>query len=306
VLDPQLVEEVAAEFGIAPGLIETEWHVVRAIGVVSALDHGEARPVFPGGTSLSVGWGLIPRFSEDADFKVVMPSAANPSQGRARRREFRERVLAALTAADFRPVGPVRKASRFFSADFAYPNTFDPATGFRPYLQIEMTFDGPSLPPVDRPIRSLVARVQDRAPEILAFPCVDPVETAADKLSALAWRVCARERGSPKDDPTIVRHLHDLAALESRVAIAPAFTTLLLAAVATDSGWGGSRAPVDAPDRFSLMLDRLGTDPLWADEYDRFVQNVSFAASDEVVPFDKALEAARRLAATAGVIARSS
>lgn len=58
-LDRQLVEEVAVEFGTAPGLIEKEWHVVRAIGVVSALDHGEARPVFSGGTSLSVGWGLM-------------------------------------------------------------------------------------------------------------------------------------------------------------------------------------------------------------------------------------------------------
>lgn len=305
-LDPQLVEEVAAELGTTPGLIEKEWHVVRAIGVVSALDHGEARPVFSGGTSLSVGWNLIQRFSEDADFKVAMPAAANPSQGRARRREFRDRVLAALTAAEFHPIGPVRKASRFFSANFAYPNTFDPATGFRPYLQIEMTFDAPSLPPVDRPIRSLVARAQDREPEIPAFPCVDPVETAADKLSALAWRVCARERGSPKDDATIVRHLHDLAVLESRVAIAPAFTTLLLAAAAADSGRGGGRAPLDAPGRFSLMLDRLRTDPLWAEEYDRFVQNVSFAASDQVVPFDKALEAARRLATTSGVIARSA
>jgi hypothetical protein len=41
----------------------------------------------------------------------------------------------------------------------------------------------------------------------------DPVETAADKLSALAWRVHARDRASPEDDPTIIRHLHDLAAL---------------------------------------------------------------------------------------------
>jgi predicted nucleotidyltransferase component of viral defense system len=306
VLNSQLVEEVAAELGTAPGLIEKEWHVVRAIAVVSALDQGEARPVFSGGTSLSVGWGLIQRFSEDADFKVVMPAAANPSQGRARRREFRERVLAALTAADFRLIGPVRKASRFFSANLAYPNGFNLAVGFRPYLQIEMTFEAPTLPTIDRPIHSLIARAQDRDPEIPAFPCVDPVETAADKLSALAWRVCARERGSPKDDPTIVRHLHDLAALESRVATAPAFTTLLLVAAAADSGRGGGRVPIDASDRFSMMLDRLGTDPVWADEYDRFVQNVSFAASDEIVRFDKALEAAKRLATTAGVIARSS
>lgn len=305
-LDRQLVEEVAAEFGTAPGLIEKEWHVVRAIGVVSALDDGEARPVFSGGTSLSVGWRLIPRFSEDADFKVVMPAAANPSQGRARRRHFRERVLAALTAADFRPVGPVRKSSRFFSADFAYPNACDPATGFRPYLQIEMTFDAPSLPPVDRPIRSLIARAQKHEPELPAFPCIDPIETAADKLSALAWRVCARERGSLKDDPNIVRHLHDLAAIESRVVSAPAFASLLLKAADADSGRGRGRAPVDVRERFALMLDRLMNDPLWAAEYERFVRNVSYAGPDEVIAFSDAVQSARRLAFTSGVIGRSS
>jgi hypothetical protein len=35
-------------------------------------------------------------------------------------------------------------------------------------------------------IRSLIAMAQRQSPEIAAFPCVDPVETAADKLSALA------------------------------------------------------------------------------------------------------------------------
>jgi hypothetical protein len=49
----------------------------------------------------------------------------------------------------------------------------------------------PALPPVARPIRSLLATAQKQAPEVLSFACVDPVETAADKLSGLAWRVCA-------------------------------------------------------------------------------------------------------------------
>ena len=43
---------------------------MRAIGVLAAFDHGEVKPAFSGGTSLSKGWGLIKRFSEDIDFKV--------------------------------------------------------------------------------------------------------------------------------------------------------------------------------------------------------------------------------------------
>ena len=302
-LDPQLVEQVAAELGTAPGLIEKEWHVVRAIGVIAALDHYGALPVFSGGTSLSVGWGLIRRFSEDADFKVAMPAAANPSQARAQRHRFRERVLAALAAAEFKPISPLRQASRFFSADFSYPNTFEPVSGLRPHLQIEMTFEAPKLPPIERPIRSLIARARGPDPELPAFPCVDPVETGADKLSALAWRVCSRERGSHKDDPTIIRHLHDLAALESHIDSAPRFAELLRSAADADTGRGSGRAPMEIRERFRKMLEHLDTDPLWSVEYDRFVQNVSFAVADEVIPFNDALEAARRLTLAAGMTA---
>ena len=301
-LDPQLVEQVAAEFGTAPDLIEKEWHVVRAIGVIAALDLDGARLAFSGGTSLSVGWGLIRRFSEDADFKVAMPYAANPSQARAQRHRFRERALAALAAAEFTPMGAPRQASRFFSADFSSPYTFEPVSGLRPHLQIEMTFEAPKLPPVERPIASLIARTQGPEPEVSAFPCVDPVETAADKLSALAWRVCSRERGSTKDDPTIIRHLHDLAALESHINTARQFSALLREAADSDTGRGAGRAPADVGERFRRMLERLETDPLWALEYDRFVQNVSFAAADELIPFTDALEAARRLTLAAGMI----
>lgn len=298
-LDPRLVEEVAAALGTEPGLVEKEWHVVRALGTIARLDHGDVRPVFSGGTSLSVGWGLIKRFSEDIDFKVEMPRTPTGSQGRTQRRQYREKVLAALEAADLRLIEqPLsRDESNFFSARLAYSNVFGPVAGFRPYLQVEMTFDPPTLPAIERPIRSLIARAQKSEPEIASFPCVDPVETAADKLSALAWRVCTRDRNSPKDDPTVVRHMHDLAALESHVMSTPAFAPLLLGVANSDAGRGGGRAPAELSDRFALMLERLSKDPLWAEEYDKFVRDKSFATSDEIISFATALDATRRLAA---------
>lgn len=140
-----------------------------------------------------------------------------------------------------------------------------------------------------------MAVAQGKAPEIPAFPCVDPIETAADKLSALTWRVCVRQRGGERDDPTIIRHLHDLAALEHRVIAAPAFKTLLATAMIADTGRGGREAPPDPAERFAVMLDRLTKDELWADEYAEFVRNVSFARKDEAIPFAAALEAVRQL-----------
>ena len=78
---------------------------------------------------------------------------------------------------------------------------------------------------------------------------MDPVETAADKLSALAWRVLARDRTRAGDDPTIIRHLHDLAALERHVVSAPRFAELVLAAApAMPAGRGNSEWQRPAED----------------------------------------------------------
>jgi hypothetical protein len=276
--DRRLVERVAEDLGTSPGLIEKDWHVVRALGVIAQVDTAGMMPAFSGGTSLSKGWELIKRFSEDIDFKVGEPATSSASRERRERTAYRERVLEALTGAGFELEGEATggNESRYFSADLAYGGEFGAGQGLRPHIRVEMSFQAPMLPPVARPIRSLLATAQRQSPEVSSFPCVDPVETAADKLSALAWRVCARDRARPGDDPTMIRHLHDLAALERLVASAPGFARLVLAAVAADEGRGGAPT-MDAPAMFAEMLDRLETDPLWGREYEEFVRQVSFA-----------------------------
>jgi predicted nucleotidyltransferase component of viral defense system len=300
--DPRLVEQVAGELGTSPGLVEKDWHVVRALGVLAALDAGDMQLEFSGGTSLSKGWELIKRFSEDLDFKIGQVPAVSRSAARRARDAYRQRFVDAMLAADFelmqKPL--VRNEGRLFAMDLAYRAQFGAGQGLRPHIRIEASFRDPALPPVDRPIQSLVAKASRQVPEVAAFPCIDVVETAADKLSALAWRVRVRvrQRGSAGDDPTIIRHLHDLAALESAVANAPEFRDLVLAAVAADVGRGGEIEPPTDPDViFKLMLQRLATDPLWAREYEDFVRGVSYAAPEGMISFFAAIAAATRLVA---------
>jgi hypothetical protein len=47
--DRRLVEEVAADLGTSPGLVEKDWHVVRAIGVIAGVDTAGMMPAFSGG-----------------------------------------------------------------------------------------------------------------------------------------------------------------------------------------------------------------------------------------------------------------
>src|SRR5262249_41532062 len=140
-------------------------------------------PAFSGGTSLSKGWELIKRFSEDIDFKVGEPSGNSASRARRERTAYRKRVLEALKDAGFEPVEEplVRDVSRFFSAELAYEAEIGAGQGLRPHIRVEMSFEAPRLPPAARPIRSLVAIAQRAPAEVATFPCVDPVETAADK-----------------------------------------------------------------------------------------------------------------------------
>jgi hypothetical protein len=295
--DRRLVEEIAADLGTSPGLIEKDWHVVRAIGVIAQVDTAGMMPAFSGGTSLSKGWELIKRFSEDIDFKVGEPTSISATRARRDRSAYRERILDALSGDGFELVREplVGDVSRFFSADPAYDAEFGAGQGLRPHIRVEMTFEAPALMPTERPIQSLIAKTRREAPEVASFPCVDPIETAADKLSALAWRVRARDRTRPGDDPTIIRHLHDLAALEKQVAAAPHFPQLVLAAAGADIGRGGGPAG-DPAEIFPEMLRRLETDPLWAKEYEDFVRQVSFAGAGEEIDFAEAFAACSRLA----------
>jgi hypothetical protein len=85
-------------------------------------------------------------------------------------------VLDALAGAGFELIGEpfARNENKFFAADLACRSEFNTAPGLRPHLQIEMTFQAPALPPVERPIRSLVAQAQGKDPQVRAFACVDP------------------------------------------------------------------------------------------------------------------------------------
>jgi hypothetical protein len=302
VLDRPLVERVAEDLGTSPGLVEKDWHVVRALGVIAQVETGGMVPAFSGGTSLSKGWELIKRFSEDIDFKVAEPPAASASAARRARSNYRQRVLDALISAGFalEREPEVGNENRFFAADLGYGAQFGAGQGLRPHIRIEVSFRAPAVSPIARPIRSLIAAAAREPAEIAAFSCIDIVETAADKLSALAWRVRVRRRGEPKDDPTIIRHLHDLAALEPALGSAAKFRELVLAAVAAEVGRGGEKAPPTDPTLiFADMLQRLDTDPLWAREYEDFVRQVSFAGNEETIAFQSALAATRRLVALA-------
>ena len=178
---------IAGELGTDESLIEKDWHVVRVLAAIAAAQNMDARLIFTGGTCLSKAWSLIQRFSEDIDFKIEMPAGHD----RQARRVVRGLLISLIEGLGYRIEGEpvVRNEGQFVQIALNYGAMFGAVPGFRPHIQAELSVRTPAITPVARSVASFVAIARGDAPEVPSIWCADPVETAAEKLSALAWRV---------------------------------------------------------------------------------------------------------------------
>ena len=178
---------------------------MRVVAVVQGAQKEGWRAAFCGGTSLSKGYGLVKRFSEDLDFRLFAPGI-DPK--RSRRRSCREALIEALRNTAEWTIREediqVRNASRTFKCEIAYPFVFDQSPILRRRISLDVTFGVPAVSPEERPVRSFVAEARRDPPEVPSIACMAPVEIAAEKLSALTWRVLTRRRGNGNDDPALI------------------------------------------------------------------------------------------------------
>lgn len=297
--DKALLVAVAAELGVDPPFIEKDWHAVRAVAVLqSALNEG-LRIAFTGGTSLSKARGLIHRFSEDLDFKIFLPDAevALPERRRCRRTlvdALRATSGWTVADADIR----VHNESRTFRCQISYPFEFGRSRVLRPRILVDVTFADPALPTDERSVTSFIGAARREAPEVPAIPCIATAEIAAEKLSALTWRVLNRRPGSPDRDGTLVRHLHDLAALEMQAETSRDFPKLLAAAVNADARRGDPETTLageTSARRVEELVRVLATTPEYRREYARFTDAMCYGDADQTPDFDEALRAVQRL-----------
>jgi predicted nucleotidyltransferase component of viral defense system len=90
--------EVQEHFGLpGPALVEKDWYVVKALAAIAAVDTGDFRLVFGGGTALSRAYKLTKRMSEDVDLKIVCDK--KPSRGALRK--LRNDITDALLGGGF-------------------------------------------------------------------------------------------------------------------------------------------------------------------------------------------------------------
>ena len=298
--DARTLGRVAGALRVDEAFVEKDWYVVQAIQVLLKLATPDLTPVFSGGTSLLKAHGLIQRFSEDIDFKLILSDAfleKSPGQKRSALSAFKNGLADAWAAAGFVITGvEAGSGNGFIQIDMDYPTILDGHDALRPHIQAEISAKPPPLATGERSLASFVHQYRGLEPEITAIACVDPVETAADKLSAFCLRVLTRDREKADDDPTIVRHLHDLAALETVIVASEQFPALAETTMIADSHrGGGALSGMHPAERVAALMERLQTDAHYADEYGRFVGGMAFSREGEIASYPEAVEALRRL-----------
>jgi len=296
--DKELFEEIAQIMGIVQSFVEKDWHVVQIVGIIAGIRHDDFEMIFSGGTALSKAHKLLRRFSEDVDFRALERKGRSTRNSRS---AFRRKVVDALRLGGFNIEDHQIKArdeNRFFSIDLYYESYFPPAEALRPHILIELTAKDIQLPPLYLPVSSFVNDVAKRSPEVARIGCIDPVESAADKLSAIAWRIPDRVRGGQDDDPFLVRHIHDLAILKDAALQHSDFSGLVSASMQQDSARPRNDVSISglpASEKFQRMLDALHSDNEYVQEYKRFVSGVSYASPEQTPGFTEAVDALQNL-----------
>ncbi len=292
------IEEAAVELAVDPSFVEKDWYAVQALELVVAHSNKNIPAVFSGGTSLSKGFGLIQRFSEDLDFIIYSKQAID----RADRRAYKQSIIQ-----EIRSVGKfrikeesiqTRDEGNFFSFDIDYPQSRENHQSLRPFLKVEMSYRDLSLPTLDRTIRSFLGELKKETAGTL-ITCVLPAETGTDKFNALIWRVLIKDRGrevgSKWNEPQLMRHLHDLCALEKHIEENKKFSEIVNTKFPNDAKRGGFKPQYTSEMAAKDAIEMIENDKLYRDEYTQFVKAMSYAPESERIDFDRALDSLRRI-----------
>lgn len=289
----ELINDIAVEVGVEPAFIEKDWYAVQAIKTIAGYNYGDIKAVFAGGTCLSKGYDLIQRFSEDIDFRIDILKSPNRNQ----RRKFRQELIKLIDSIDGLTIDQDSVHSNYESKFFSFHIQYNPITSqhsaLRPYLKLEMTFNKIMQSPEQRYVNSMIDKYTGKKSEVV-IDCIAPVETAADKFSALCWRLEVEDNRTP--DPTLMRHLHDLCALQNEIIGNVDFVNLVNYSIQNDLGRRGSDESLSLQDKIALVANILETDSIYAQNYENFVSTMFYGTKNERISFQEACQGYNKIA----------
>jgi hypothetical protein len=240
-----LIRQVGQQRGINPYLVEKDYWLMHSLWCLQ--QQGWSFQL-KGGTSLSKGFQLIQRFSEDIDLRIEPPADQNVKTGKNQDKPAQQASrqtyfdwLAQEMAARHMP-GMVRVArdtdyddGKYRSAGIrlAYQVKTDDIQGIKEGILLEVGFDDTapntacdvSSWALDAALKSSVAVIDNRALGVL---CYSPAYTFVEKLQTISTKFrnqqsLAQHNGSPASSfpKNFLRHYYDLYCLLASPEVLP-------------------------------------------------------------------------------------
>lgn len=171
---------------------------------------------FCGGTSLSKGYQLINRMSEDIDFKFFIPTnIASKTKKKQYRSQVKKELITIFNKMDFITKNTARDENKYLLFELEYESRFPMSVSLRPEIKVELTENTLLLSSTERPIQSFISMFLGRKPSFY-FPCVTIQETILEKVLSFLRRIMVREMGYQRRDfdERLIRHVYDVAIIQ--------------------------------------------------------------------------------------------
>jgi len=225
----ELIRIVAEEKGIEPALVEKDYWIMHCLYGLQQLKFAFE---LKGGTSLSKGFQIINRFSEDIDIRIEPPAGYNVktkpnqlSQAQIKTRtDFYEWLAKTISIHGIKTVERDTAADdipyyRSAGIRLRYDSITGPMKGLRDGVLLEVGFDtvAPNTPKdisswtYDRAVGK-VEVIDNRAK---AVPCYAPGYTFVEKLQTISTKY-RRQQANGSDPVEFMRHYYDVHALLER------------------------------------------------------------------------------------------
>jgi hypothetical protein len=224
---PDLIRIIANERNIDPSLVEKDYWIME---VLYGLQKQDFNFQLKGGTSLSKGFKIIERFSEDIDIFIKPPKEfninENPNNTKPRNVEAKKNFYDWLSESIIINGIDNAERDRFFDNEqtynsggirLFYKTHFDLIEGFKEGILLEAGFDNitPNTPitisswAYDRAQESSVTIIDNRAIDV---SCYHPGYTFVEKLQTVATKF-RKEQESGEENVNFMRQYYDLYSL---------------------------------------------------------------------------------------------
>jgi hypothetical protein len=223
-----LIRIVAQEKSIAPALVEKDYWIMHCLYGLQKLG---MRFELKGGTSLSKGFKIIDRFSEDIDIRIEPPA-----DRKVKTRRNQTKLVQVKSREDFYDwlaktvridgIGEVERDTAFDNATFFsggirlfYKSFNQPVAGLKDGILLEAGFDDVT-PNIPMDISSWAYDYAAGNVEIIdnrakAVPCYDPGYTLVEKLQTISTKF-RKQQETGEFPANFMRHYYDVYSLLQR------------------------------------------------------------------------------------------